>query len=183
MKQDDAMIAHYIRAYGLHAIFVAIGRGRSIAGTTGNIRAAMRRIKSRHGRRARLHSQWWCNNREDAEAVLRAAIIEPEWPADDVSAIIENTAAEAGVGLAPAALVSVRAEIAVAAIRSQIETMRKSGDMKAVNAAFRAMREQRLAAGLPTMPYPVFLRRHEIQMLYDVAKAARARAQREGGEV
>lgn len=177
MPGADRLAEHYIRAYGLCAVYVAASGDAGapgIVGTTRSPRAREHRLRHDHGRRAGILRLWWCATEADARAVAEAARAAGGAGADDIPAV----AAALGVALADPGTVADRAREAVEAVRARIEAMRATGGLRAVNADYKLMRQRRAAAGQATMPYPVYLRRRAIGMLYDMASEVRARAGR-----
>jgi hypothetical protein len=65
---------------------------------------------------------------------------------------------------------------AVEAVQDNLASMKAAGDLQPLNRSYRLLRQKRAAAGLKTMPYPVFLRRYSVGLLYKMAAEVRSGA-------
>jgi hypothetical protein len=94
---SDRLAEHHIRAYGLHAVYVAsAGMPESsavIVGRSRNLAASLRWLRGAHGPRVRIIRHWWCASERDAQRVVNASQGEAA-TALEMWAILPNIGAE-----------------------------------------------------------------------------------------
>jgi hypothetical protein len=70
-QRADRLAEHYIRAYGLHAVYVASAPTGPLTGVTRNVRAHARWLRHQHGHGTEILQHWWCASEADAAAVAK----------------------------------------------------------------------------------------------------------------
>lgn len=173
-RKTDRLAKHYIRAADLRAIYLAAG---------GSVRLGITRDPDRCARDLRhagvaVAGLWWCSSAAAATAVMAA--VEAAYPgilrgvpgdADKIAASVCELAHICKVTLTPDRVVRARAAAVAADVDRRVKAMQASGELRALNRAYRAARSAAEASGARFMPYGAYLGRHKIRMLYELASA------------
>lgn len=179
MKRSERLARHYLRAADLRAIFLA-GSGRRLRlGITRDPAAKVRDLKRA---RATLHCVYWLGSSEAARKVIAAACAAMPGldrgiigSAPTVKAAVVNAAKAAAVTLTDDATVQARAAAVAADIEDRVKAMQSSGQLRGLNAEYRAAREEAAKRGVAILSYGDYLERYKIRLLYQIAGLADGR--------
>lgn len=169
--QRDRLVDHYIRAFGLWAIYLIGARNLTRVGVAHNPAAA---LKAQRVPGAEILKVWWSTDRAEAIALAEALAGSDARTAEDMIARMPAIAGGLGFAIADDAAVRARAFAAIAEVDASLKAMKERGELRAVSRAYRSMREDRAARGRGAMPWPVYWRRYVITILYQIARQARA---------
>lgn len=176
MKRSARLALHYIRAADLRAVYLA-GDGRRLRlGITRDPKVKARDLKRS---RAKLHCVFWLRSSAAAAELMREACA--AMPGLDkgvignpgsVKAALQTAARAAAVTLTDDETVQARAAAVVADIEARVQAMQSAGQLRGLNAEYRARREDAVRRGVSIMSYGDYLERYKIQLLYDIAASA-----------
>lgn len=161
--RDERLIRHYLRAYRLVAIFVAVTKdGRTIFGHCRNLEAKLTELKAAHGA-VNLRAVWCVADKEKAEQIIAAAPATAG--AGPLIDALASAAARLRLSLTPHADVRARAAAGIETLRQ-----RQQQHIRALNALYRDTRLDRNGRGLRTPPYNSFIARELLRLIYAEAQ-------------
>jgi hypothetical protein len=184
VRRRAALIAAYREGLGLAAIavvqegggprIVARGEPHTPAADVGLEAAAMR---------------WWCRRAADAERVAASAArslrreskdgagrpsLEAATRAlQDFPAAVEGAARRLRIPLYSDDDIAMDAERIIARVEAEIENLKRAGELKPVNQAYRAHRLQASARGEKAAPYANWLNQYKANLVRELAAALR----------
>jgi hypothetical protein len=169
------LVAAYRQGFGLAAIAV-------IASPVGvRIVAGERAEDEKIAATESLQARWWCRRRSDAEDIAAAATARlrrgaPETSAaakDCAKAAIADAAKRRALDLYADDEVAAHAANAIARIDAELEQLRSSGDLRAVNKSYRSYRLEAAANGEPIVPYAQWMLGYKESLVRQLAAALR----------
>jgi hypothetical protein len=133
---------------------------------------------------------WWCRRADDAKRVATAATArlrrlgsQDETAAGpavnfaassrDISAAVQQTAKRLHVALYSDDDISADAERIIARMNEEIETMRRTGQLKSVNQSYRTYRVETSARGEKAAPYADWFNKYKAKLVRELAAALR----------
>jgi hypothetical protein len=138
----------------------------------------------------RVAAQWWCRRAADAQRVAvaatarlrrlesrdgaagRSAIGSSPSPSDTVAAI-EHAARRLHVTLYSDEEISADAQRIITRVEEEIETMRRTGQLKSVNRSYQTSRMEASARGGKAAPYADWFNKYKANLVRQLATALR----------
>jgi hypothetical protein len=133
--------------------------------------------------------RWWCRRVTDAERVAASAARalrrqskdgvarpSPDAPTctpHDLSAAIEGAARRLRIALYSDDDIAMDAGRMIARVEAEIESLKRSGQLKSVNQSYRAHRLQASARGEKAAPYADWLNQYKANLVRELAAALR----------
>jgi hypothetical protein len=169
---SDRLVRAYQKALGLSSIYILGGpNGLAKIGSTSNL-ATVRRSAALGG--ATIAAIRWCASERHARFIIsnvrgilrqHGRSITPP----DAAGLIDEVAAELGITLETDAELQTRAASAVHAVELELRTMLRNGQMKEVNARYRAYRLAQAAEGKKAPAYRLWLANYRAQLIREAA--------------
>ena len=190
-RDRSVLIAAYREGLGLAAVVVTCGAGGVRVSAVGQGNGGAPGA-------AAAEARWWCRRAADAERVAAAAMrrlrrcdsrdggapAAPERVASPAPGDASDALALAAEAIAGAAKrlniallsddeVTAAAMTAVARVDEEIERLQRSGDLKTVNASYRAYRLETSARGETTLRYAEWVNKYRENLVRQLAAALR----------
>lgn len=170
--RDDLLVRHFLRAYGLVAIYVAVAakNGRTLVGRSHAIAATRTALAAEHGS-ITLRAVWWVADDAKADHILSR--LTHDIPAAQAIDDIPRAASIAGILLTGDADVRARALAHVEAMR-----LANAAALRRLNAAYREERLDRERRGRRMRPYNAWIAHQEVRLMYAYADDHRQQTRR-----
>jgi hypothetical protein len=130
--------------------------------------------------------RWWCRRADEARHVAAAAMrrlgrrysppleaATAAAPIAEIAALIEATAARAGVALYSDAQVAAEADEAIARVDAELDKLQRAGELKSVNASYRTYRLEVSARGEKVQPYAAWFNGYRATLVRQLANTLR----------
>jgi hypothetical protein len=182
MASTERFVRAYIDALDLHAICIltaASSDERVMIRFGRDVDAAVERASAKIGAPAELKATRWCSRNRDAKRIVvtcnaELARVGGGWTALIALKAVEIVAKDFGVTLQTDVSVRERAEAAVRAVELQLETMKRSGQLRAVTRAYKEYRLARAAAGQGAQPWSAWFANYKVRLVRTAAHTAAA---------
>lgn len=170
---EAALFAAYREGLGLTAVAVVYSA------------AAIRIVACRHGGDVALaegevaSARWWCRRAADAERVAAAATARLQRRESSDEAMVQAGKAVAaaaqrfGVALRADEDVCVEATAIIARVDQEMAALQRSGELKAVNRAYRTYRLEASARGEQVLRYADWINKYRQNLVRELAAALR----------